>query len=100
MKEIIKKYNDKFNAFPLWRKLLAIAFIVLILYSFYLLATRERIDKIKYQSGCEEVYINGKLNSSYCLQDREQMKKTRTGNVIWSPQLPTENLTQISVPLQ
>lgn len=75
IKEFFDKSNEKFNAFPMWKKALAVLLIVGILISFFLLATAKSIETYTYASGCKEVYINGHLNGSECVFDREQMKK-------------------------
>ena len=49
--------------------------IGLIFFAFYLIATQKSIETITFPSGCKEVIINGKINGSYCQDDRDAMDK-------------------------
>ena len=68
--------NKKINELSLTRK---ISLIVLLLFiagaTFYLAFGLERIDTIKYSSGCVEVFVDGEINGSYCELDRLRMEQ-------------------------
>jgi hypothetical protein len=69
-----KKFNEiKNNPKKLWIGLISLFLILSAL--IYIAFFCKQITTLSFSDGCNETYINGKLNSSECTFAREAMKK-------------------------
>lgn len=75
-----KKIDDiKNNPRKMWMGLISLLIILLALV--YIAFFNERVDMIKFSDGCNETYVNGKLNSSECTASREAIRKQQQNNI-------------------
>lgn len=64
----LKKLDEKFNALPLKKKVMAVVLLSIIFLSllFVVFSDKTKITTVTYPSGCVDIYINDELNSTNC----------------------------------
>ena len=82
MKNFFDNLDDKFKAFPTWKKGLVILLFIIIMssigYQIYDLQDRYEITTVTFPGdslfeGCEDVYVKGILNSTTCPEYMERV---------------------------
>jgi hypothetical protein len=74
----------KFNELPMWRKVISILCLIIILLTMLMVIIyrdniRTTTQVLDFPDGCKEVYINGKINGTYCNESRDRLTENYNG---------------------
>ena len=86
-------FNKKLNDLSLSKKIYVIILLLFVFGSFfYLVAGTKSIETITYGSGCVEVFVNNKINGSYCEEERRELEANNAFDVGFN-NLELENIS-------